>query len=72
MVLCCGTDESDAACRLLVTFQSGCGVKSTNINLFHGFGNSDINLCNSVLEWIKIADDIVHFVNLLRGKVLFV
>ena len=56
MVLCSGTDEGD----------------TTNVNLLDGLGDGDVDLGDSVLERVQVADDIVDLVDVLLGQVLLV
>ena len=56
MVLCGGADECD----------------TTDINLLDCFRDGDVDLGDSILEGVEVADDIVDLVNVLLGKILLV
>lgn len=56
VVLCGSTNQGD----------------STNVNLFNSLGDGDIDLGDSVLEGVQVADDIVNLVDVLLGEVLLI
>lgn len=56
VVLGGGTDESD----------------STNVDLLDGLGDADVDLGNSLLEGVQVADDIVDLVDVLVGEILLI
>ena len=56
MVLCGSTNQCDSA----------------NVNFLNSFINCDIDLCNSVLEWVEIADYVVDLVDVLFREILLV
>lgn len=45
---------------------------AANVNLLDSLGDADVDLGNGVLERVQVADDIVHLVDVLVGKVLLV
>ena len=56
MVLRSGADEGD----------------TTNVNLLDGLGDGDVDLGDSVLEGVQVADNVVDLVDVLLGQVLLV
>lgn len=45
---------------------------TTNVDLFDSLGDADVDLGDSVLEGVEVADDVVNLVDVLVGKVLLV
>ena len=45
---------------------------TANIDLLDGLGNGDVDLGHSILEGVKVADDIVNLVDVLLSEVLLV
>lgn len=45
---------------------------ATNVNFFNGLGDADVDLGNSVLEGVKVADNIVDLGDALLSQILLV
>lgn len=45
---------------------------AANINLLDGLGDADVDLGNSILEGVQVADDVVNLIDVLVCKVLLV
>lgn len=57
---------------LVVLGSSADQSNTTNIDFLNSFGDADVDLGDSVLEGVEVADDVVNLVDVLIGKVLLV